>query len=90
MINRNIIGVCLLVWSLGMGVVILLSNWLQLPKSFTWAHVVGATCVGTLIDYLVFCRRPSREINLCERCGKSLKGLRVIREDTCQFKKEGA
>jgi hypothetical protein len=86
--TRKSVGISLLVWALGMCAVFLFNSRLHLSESFTIAHVVGAACVGSLIDYLLFCRK--KEINVCERCGKSLKGLRVIREDTCQFKKEGA
>ena len=89
MISRRTVGISLLVWALGMGLVILADKELELPRAFTIAHVVGAGCVGSLIDYIIFCRRPKKEVNVCESCFTSIKGLRLVREEHIQTK-EGA
>jgi hypothetical protein len=85
--TRKTVGISLLIWAIGMGGVFLLNSQLHLRESFTIAHVVGAACVGSLIDYLLFCRKP-KEMHVCERCARSLKGMKLVKETTVH--KEGA
>jgi hypothetical protein len=79
MVSRKNVGLSLLAWAAGMLSIIGLNAILGLPEQFTLAHVVGAACVGSLVDYLLFCRRPGKEAHVCEVCFRSL-GARRCRE----------
>lgn len=76
MLSRKSVGLSLLAWAVGMLGILGLNELFSFPSQFTIAHVIGAACVGSLVDYLLFCRRPAREVNVCERCFRSLKGMR--------------
>lgn len=76
--SKKSVGLSLLAWAIGMGLVILSNEFLKLPGKFTLAHVVGAACVGSMIDYLLFCRKPKREVHVCDVCFRNLKGKRPI------------